>query len=69
MLDLSIALRTALTTARLQAAHAGSGSGEYAALEVVTIADLPGFVARVAGHLTPQAAVFLACIGALRSTV
>ena len=46
-------------------AHTASGNGEYAALEMVALADLPGFLARVADHLTPQAPVFLTRMGAL----
>ena len=65
VLDLGIALRTGLTAAQLRAAHAAGGNAEYAALEVVALAELPGFLALVAGHLTPQAPVFLARLGAL----
>ena len=65
VLDLGIALRTALTAAQIRAAHAAWGNAEYAALEVVAMADLPGFLVRVAGHLTPQAPVFLTRMAAL----
>ena len=68
VLDLGIALRTALTAAQIRAAHAAAGNAEYAGLEVVAIADLPGFLAEVAGDLTPQAPVFLARMGALSAT-
>ena len=64
VLDLGIALRTALTAAQIRAAHAASGNSEYAALEVVALSDLPDFLARMAGELTPQAPVFLARLGA-----
>lgn len=65
VLDLGIALRTALTAGPIRAAHAACGNGEYAALEVVPLSDLPGFLAREAGEITPQAPVFPARMGAL----
>jgi 8-oxo-dGTP pyrophosphatase MutT (NUDIX family) len=68
VLDLGIALRTALTAAEIRTAHAAAGNAEYAALEVVAIVGLPGFLARVADDLTPQAPVFLARMGALPAT-
>jgi hypothetical protein len=68
VLDLGIALATALTAAQIRAAHAAAGNAEYAALDVVAIADLPGFLASVAGDITPQAPVFLACLGLLPAT-
>jgi hypothetical protein len=61
VLDLGITLRTALAAGQIRATHAASGNGEYPALEVVAMADLPDFLSREAGNLTPQALVFLAC--------
>jgi hypothetical protein len=68
VLDLGIAFRTALTAAQIRAAHATHGNAEYAGLEVVAIANLSGFLARVAGDLTPQTPVFLARMAALPAT-
>ena len=68
VLDLGIALRTTLTAAQIRTAHAAAGNAEYAELEVVAIADLPGFLASVAGGLTPQTPVFLARMEALPVT-
>jgi 8-oxo-dGTP pyrophosphatase MutT (NUDIX family) len=68
VLDLGIALRTALTAAQIRTAHAAAGNAEYAELEVVASADLPSFLARVAGDLTPQTPMFLARMGALPAT-
>jgi 8-oxo-dGTP pyrophosphatase MutT (NUDIX family) len=68
VLDLGIALRTALTAAQIQTAHATAGNAEYAGLEVIAIADLPGFLAGVASDLTPQTLVFLARMGVLSAT-
>jgi hypothetical protein len=65
VLDLGIALRTGLTAGGIRAAHAAAGNAEYAGLEVVALADLVGFLARIANDLTPQALVFLTCLGLL----
>jgi hypothetical protein len=68
VLDLGILLRTALGEEEIRAAHAAAGDGEYAGVEMVALADLSGFLARVAGGLTPQALVFLARLGMLPAT-
>ncbi|MDA8251505.1 MAG: hypothetical protein M0Z28_20370 [Rhodospirillales bacterium] len=61
--DLGIAVATGWDAAAIRAAHAAHGNGEYAALELVPRAALPGFLARHAGQVTGQAPVFLARAG------
>jgi hypothetical protein len=63
--DLGIALCTGWDATTIAAAHAGHGDGEYTALAFVAPADLPGFLARHAGHVTRQALIFLARTGLL----
>jgi hypothetical protein len=59
VLDLGIAVTTALSAAAIRAAHAAGGNGEYGALEVVPVAELSTFLARAGGALNGQAEVFL----------
>ena len=61
--DLGIAVATDWDEAAIRAAHAARGNGEYAALEMVPRAALPGFLARHAGRVTGQAPAFLARAG------
>ena len=60
VLDLGVAVTTALSAAAIRAAHAARGDGEYGALEVVPVAGLAAFLARAGGALNGQARVFLA---------
>jgi hypothetical protein len=55
VLDLGVAVRTDLSAAALRAAHAARGNGEYGALEIVPVPDLPAFLHRAAGALNGQA--------------
>jgi hypothetical protein len=59
VLDLGIALETTLDAAGVRARHAAGGDDEYAALTVVPVAELGGFMAREAAAMNLQAAVFL----------
>lgn len=59
VLDLGIALETTLDAAALRARHAAGADEEYAALTVVPVAGLAAFLAREAGAMNLQAAVFL----------
>jgi hypothetical protein len=63
VLDLGIAMRTDWTAARIRAAHAQGGNGEYDPLEIVPVGDLPGFLAGAGSLLNHQAPVFLRQIG------
>ena len=63
VLDLGIALETALDAAAVRARHAAGGDDEYAALTIVPVAELGGFMAREAARMNLQAAVFLARAG------
>jgi hypothetical protein len=65
VLDLGIALETPLDAIALRARHAAGGDDEYAALEVVALADLPGFMAREAATMNLQAPIFLRRAGLL----
>lgn len=65
VLDLGIAVRTQWGAAAIHAAHAAGGNGEYDPLELVALADLPAFLARHAGRVTGQAAIFLTRAGLL----
>lgn len=66
VLDLGIGLRTELSAAEIQAAHAAGGNGEYAPpLTVVPGADLPGFIAAAGKLVNIQAPVFLRRLGLL----
>ena len=65
VLDLGIALATDLSTAALRARHAAAGNDEYAGLEIVPVAELPGFLAREAATLNVQAPIFLRHAGLL----
>ena len=68
VLDLGIALETALGADAIRAAHAAAGDAEYAELEVVAVAQLPAFLAKVTGYLVPQSQVFLHRMGVLQTT-
>lgn len=59
VLDLGIALETSLSGAALRARHQAAGDEEYAALEMVPLAALPGFLAREAATMNLQAPIFL----------
>ncbi len=59
VLDLGIAIETPLNAATLRARHASGGDEEYASLEIVALAALPGFLAREAGTMNLQAPIFL----------
>ena len=63
VLDLGIALETKLDAAALRARHAAGGDEEYAALTIVPVAELPGFLAREAATMNVQAPIFLARAG------
>ena len=63
VLDLGIAIETALDAQALRARHAAGGDGEYAALTLVPVAELPGFLAREAATMNLQAPIFLARAG------
>lgn len=65
VLDLGIALQTPLDAAALRARHAAGGDDEYAALEVVPVAELSAFMAREAATMNLQAAIFLRRAGLL----
>lgn len=65
VLDLGIALDTPLDAAGLRARHRAGGDEEYAALEVVPVAGLPGFLAREAATMNVQAPIFLRRAGLL----
>ena len=65
VLDAGMALPTRLSAGEIRAAHAAAGDGEYAALEVVPVAGLAGFLAGIADNITPQAPVFLSRMGLL----
>ena len=65
VLDLGIAIATGLDAAALRARHAAGGDEEYAAIEVVALGDLPGFLAREAATMNLQAPVFLRRAGLL----
>ena len=60
VLDLGITVTTTLSAAAIRTAHAAGGNGEYGALEVVPVAELPAFLTRAGGALNGQAEVFLA---------
>jgi len=55
VLDLGVAVRTILSGEEIRAAHATGGNGEYGALEVVPVAELPAFLDRAGGALNGQA--------------
>ncbi len=59
VLDLGVALRTHWTPAAILDAHTQATDKEYDPLEIVPLPDLPEFLARHAGHVTRQAAIFL----------
>jgi hypothetical protein len=63
VLDLGIALETDLDAAALRARHAAGGDEEYAALTIVKVSELPGFLAREAATMNIQAPIFLARAG------
>ncbi len=65
VLDLGIAIETALDIDALRARHAAAGNDEYAALTVVPLAELPGFLAREAATMNIQAPIFLRRAGLL----
>jgi hypothetical protein len=59
VLDLGIAVDTALSAAEIRALHAARGNGEYGALEIVPLPALPAFLAAAGPMLNHQAPVFL----------
>ena len=63
VLDLGIALETPLDAAAVRARHAAGADDEYAALTVVPMAELGGFMTREAARMNLQAGVFLARAG------
>ncbi len=65
VLDLGVALDTALPAAALRARHRAGGDEEYAGLEMVPLAALPGFMAREAATMNVQAPIFLRRAGLL----
>ena len=64
VLDLGIAVRTDWPAAKILAAHARAGNGEYDPLVVVKQADLPAFVREAGTLMNHQAPVFLRRAGA-----
>jgi hypothetical protein len=65
--DLGMALRSHLDGAAIRAAHAERGNGEYPALRIVAIEDLPEFLAEAGDAVVPPARVFLARAGLLHA--
>ena len=65
VLDLGFALETALDITSVRARHRAAGNDEYAAIEAVALADLPGFLAREAATMNLQAPIFLSRAGLL----
>ena len=65
VLDLGMLVRTGLTAGAIRAAHAAGGNDEYAGLEVVGLAGLPGFLAQAGALLNLQAPTFLRRAGVL----
>ncbi len=65
VLDLGILVRGRWPAARILAAHAGDGNGEYEKLEIVPPAALPGFLRCTGRMLNRQAPVFLVRSGLL----
>lgn len=63
VLDLGMLLRTGMRAAEIRAAHAAGGNGEYAGLEIVALAALPGFLAQAGSLLNLQAPIFLRAAG------
>lgn len=63
VLDLGIAIETALDAAAPAGAPAAGGDEEYAALTLVPVAGLRGFLAREAATMNVQAPIFLARAG------
>ena len=63
VLDFGIGLRTTLDAQAIHTAHATSGNGEYAPVQVVPIAALPDFLAQAGPLLNHQAPVFLRRLG------
>jgi hypothetical protein len=61
VLDFGIALRTDVSATQLQAIHAQRGNEEYGGLVVVSVAELPVFLAQPDVNL--QAPVLLAALG------
>jgi hypothetical protein len=65
VLDFGIAVRTHLSEGDIRAAHRAGGNAEYDPLRIVTVEELPGFVAAERATLNHQAPVFLRRLGLL----
>ncbi len=65
VLDLGIALHTALGEDTLRKTHAMSGNEEYASIMVVPLDSLAARIAEIRSNLTPQALAFLDFAGLL----
>ena len=63
--DLGVVLETGLRTADIRRLHAGAPDKEYACIEIVAPAALPGFIRENGAALVPQALVFLTRLGLL----
>lgn len=63
VLDLGVALRTALNKTQVLAAHRASGNTEYEPMRIVPEADLADFAADAGATLVPSALVFLRRLG------
>jgi len=65
--DLGLALVTPKTGGAVLAAHRLSGNSEYDPLRIVSLTELPDFVARLGDTLVGSAALFLRSAGLLRA--